>query len=104
MDYNVIADGIINDAKDLKASVGKKKTADVSMLLPVVIKAVEAKAVAAGMSSEDKKAIAVAIISKLVQIPGVPDELKPLVIGKLVDAAVAVANRFLGKKWFQKAA
>jgi len=99
-----IAGQIVDGSQELKALVGKKNPADVSTLLPLAIKAVEAKSQMMGMSSEGKKEVAVAIISKLVKMPSIPDELKPLVIGKLVDAAVAVANKFLGKKWFQKTA
>jgi len=103
VDHEAIASQIIADAKDLKGAVGSKKMGDINTLLPIVVKAVEAKSLASSMSSEDKKGVAVAILSKLVKVPGIPDELKPLVIGRLVDGAIAVANKLFGKKWFQKA-
>jgi len=55
-----------------------------------------------GIPGPEKREAAVEFINKYVNIPILPEFVEALVIGKVVDWAVAEFNTLYGKRWFQE--
>ncbi|MFA5937644.1 MAG: hypothetical protein WC822_07255 [Candidatus Paceibacterota bacterium] len=68
--------------------------------VPQVVAFVEKHA--ADVKGADKRALAVAIINELVDIPLVPERIEAVIIGWAIDAAVAALNKLVGKDWLEK--
>lgn len=99
MDVNEVADSIISTVESLKGLTGSKKLGDLVTVAPIVLSAIETKSTVMAMTSAEKKVVAMAIIDRLVKIPGVPSKLKYVLFGHAIDAAVALVNKVAGKQW-----
>lgn len=55
-----------------------------------------------GIPGAEKREAAVEFINKHVNIPILPEFIEALVIGKVVDWAVAEFNNLYGRRWFQE--
>lgn len=101
MDYEKKAEELVAKLDEVKGKiqgVGSLKAAlDV---VPDVVSLVEAEA--ADLAGADKKALAVAVLNKLIDIPFIPESVETIIIGWAIDAAVAALNKLVGNDWLAK--
>jgi len=55
-----------------------------------------------GLSGEDKKGLAIAILNKIINIPIIRENTEAKIIGFAVDSFVDVLNKIFSKKWGDK--
>lgn len=91
---------IISTVQDLQAVVKGDKKPTALELLPVVMKAVEAKSAVKAMSSAEKRALALAIIAQLTKMTPADEAM----VSALLSVGVGMVNKLFGKKWLKKAA
>jgi len=56
------------------------------------------------LKGSDKKALAVAILNALIDIPFLPESVEGMLIGWAIDAVVSALNKLVGKNWLTQLA
>lgn len=102
-DIEKMADEIINSGKVIvDAAKGIHGVDGAIKIIPGVIQEVELAAQKTqGMTSAEKKELAVTIINRLIDIPRLPESVEAVIIGWAIDAAVSALNKLVGKDWLK---
>ncbi|MFA6583919.1 MAG: hypothetical protein WCS77_06440 [Elusimicrobiaceae bacterium] len=79
-----------------------KSLKDAAEAIPGIITLVESVGQDEDIKGADKKALAVAVLNKLVDIPLVPEAVEGILIGWAIDAVIAALNKLVGKDWLAK--
>lgn len=100
-DIKEIADKIEDELVGFKEMIKSKPSVfKVISAIPVVIKKVEEMGnVIKGIS---KKALAIELLNRVIDIPILPEKLECVFIGFAIDAIIEVLNKYLGKDWLGK--
>lgn len=104
-DINKLADEIINSGKVvIDAAKGIHGVDGAVKIIPGVIAEVELAAQKTqGMTSAEKKELAINIINRLIDIPLIPESVEAMLLGYAIDAIVAALNKLVGKDWIKLA-
>ncbi len=104
-DINKLADEIINSGKVvIDAAKGIHGVDGAVKIIPGVIAEVELAAQKTqGMTSAEKKELAVTIINRLIDIPLIPESVEAMLLGYAIDAIVSALNKLVGKDWIKLA-
>ncbi|MFA5162081.1 MAG: hypothetical protein WC421_07530 [Elusimicrobiales bacterium] len=103
MDYEAKAKELLDGLGELKGKIkAVKSLKDAAEAIPDVVKLVEAVGQDEGLKGADKKALAVAVLNALIDIPFLPESIEGMLIGWAIDAVVAALNKLVGKDWLGK--
>ena len=90
-----LAKQLLVDVKELSDLKGKK--VDEATALALAVKAVEAYSNVEDLSSEDKKALAIAVVKEIVKVQAGKK------YGLIIGMVVKLLNAVFGKNWLSKA-
>jgi len=105
IDIKELARKILDESKDVRDVLIKAKSGGLSGAkdcLPLIIKEVEDIGKIEGLKGAAKKALAIAILNAVIDIPFVPESLEGVMIGLAIDAVIASFNKWVGKDWINK--
>jgi hypothetical protein len=98
-----LAGEIIAGMESIKAEAAKVKgLRDALAILPDIIKKVEEVAKSASLAGNEKKALAIAVLNKLIDIPWLPEAAEGMIIGLAIDAIITAVNKWFRKAWLEK--
>lgn len=100
VEFKELVSAIMSEIKSTKSIVAKascliKHIPDVVIKVEVISKDIK------GLSGENKKALAVEILNRMIDIPLMPELGEGVLIGFAIDAIVAAFNKY-GKDWVNK--
>ena len=96
------ADAIEAEVREAKTELKTKKVRGLRSLFEVVrlvVQRIERLAKAATLAGPEKRALAVEVLNRLVDIPFLPETTEAWLIGWAIDRAVAEFNKRLGHVW-----
>jgi len=101
MDYEAKATELVAKLDEVKDKIKGVSSLKAALdAIPDVVSLVEAEA--ADLAGADKKALAVAVLNKLIDIPFIPESVESVILGWAIDAVVAALNKLVGKAWLSK--
>lgn len=101
INYKDMAKGLIETVKGLQLEQ-VRSWQEALNLIPVILTVVEQTG--EKVVNCDKKKLAVALASELIDVPYVPASLEAVVFGAAIDVAINVLNQLFGKNWFARMA
>jgi len=101
MDYDKKAEELVAKLDEVKGKIAGVDSLRAALdIVPDVVALVEAEA--SELAGADKKALAVAVLNRLIDIPLLPESVEAVIIGWAIDAAVSALNKLVGKAWLEK--
>ncbi|MFA5161856.1 MAG: hypothetical protein WC421_06385 [Elusimicrobiales bacterium] len=105
MDYEKKAKELLDKLGAVKDKIKTVKSLkDAAEAVPDVVKLVEGVGQDEDIKGSDKKALAVAILNALIDIPFLPESVEGMLIGWAIDAVIAALNKLVGKDWLAQLA
>ena len=100
MDYEKKAQELLDKLGAVKDKIKTVKSLkDAAEAVPDVVKLVEGVGQDEDIKGSDKKALAVAVLNTLIDIPFLPESVESMLIGWAIDAVVSALNKLVGKDW-----
>jgi len=105
MDYAKKAQELLDKLGAVKDKIKTVKSLkEAAEAVPDVVKLVEGVGQDEDIKGSDKKALAVAILNELIDIPFLPESVEGMLIGWAIDAVIAALNKLVGKDWLAQLA
>ena len=103
MDYKKKAQELLDKLDEVKDKIKTVKSLkDAAEAVPDVVKLVEGVGQDEDFKGSDKKALAVAVLNALIDIPFLPESMEGMLIGWAIDAVVSALNKLVGNDWLKK--
>lgn len=103
IDLDQLADEILNSGRVVVDAIkGIRGVEGAIKIIPGVIQEVEAVGRKFSLAGKDKRALAVKVLNKAIDIPVAPEALEAVIFGFVIDACLALANKWLGHNWLEK--
>lgn len=103
VDIPKLADEVMKTAKSAIDRIKKVHGIDGFIsAIPDVVKIVEAFSEKKALASADKKALAVEILNRIIDIPLIPESVEGVMISWGIELAISSLNKLIGKDWLEK--
>lgn len=105
MDYEKKAKELLDKLGAVKDKIKTVKSLkDAAEAVPDVVKLVEGVGQDEDLKGSDKKALAVAVLNALIDIPFLPESVEGMLIGWAIDVVIVALNKLVGKNWLAQLA